>query len=307
MKINFMTLSSIITAGMLFTGCDLNVNNNSDDDINKFDVVKVNKKDYLLNKQNGNLYLIDKNTKEPLITKEYKDLILTEKGEIGPTKFNIKSKFLSKESKLIGDMIVLYNKENENTKVDIETWRDMLLEGNYRITLYFQDKDNFTISQKEVYLNKNFKYNSLDGYTIDLSGYLNVINNLDIKEINYSYVLPEYKDLNEKYLSKNGKTLTKECKKIEKELDIIANSIYVLDKNKVKNLNFVPQVEIANKLIKELNLYSKIQAKCISDISINRKLLGKVDYKQYAENAIKIKELEELEKKNNDMNKTSTK
>lgn len=279
-------LKCVLVTSLCFgiTGCDLNVNTSSDNNSNKFGIVKLDKKDYLLNKKNGDLYLVKENSKELIITKEYKDKILSNESEIGPTKFSIKSKFLSKEKKLIGEMKLIYKKENKNTSVDMETWRTMLQNGNYRITLYFVDNDGFTISKKEVFLDKNHKYNSFDGYTIDISGYLNLFADLEIIKISFSYVLPEYKNLNKKYLEKDGKLLTNTCNVLKKELDELSDKIYKIDFD--KDLTITPQKKYAEEMLLNINSLSQSDAKCVKDINFNQNILGKTNYLDKANNAL---------------------
>lgn len=275
----------------LFTGCE------TDFKENKFDVVKLEQKNYLINKQNGDLFLLQNNKKEPVILEEYKNQILTLERTIGPTKFKFKCKFIAKEQKLIGDLHLIYNKENTKTQVDIDTWKNLLLSGNYNLNIYFQDEDDFTITEEQINLAGNFKYNSDDGYVINISRYLNLSPNLKMKDLSFSYVLPTYEDLNNKFLLQKGIYLSSNCQKLKKELDEKEVKLYDVKFEKGE-IAFIPNLINANELIKKIESFNENEHQCSKDIDYNRNLLGQNNYLEVA-----LKAKKEVEKESND-NKT---
>ncbi|PIF03435.1 MAG: hypothetical protein CSA86_05705, partial [Arcobacter sp.] len=55
-----------------------------------------------------------------------------------------------------------------------------------------------TIYSKRIALNKNFKYNFNQGFTVEANTLYSPLSSLKPVKINYSYVLPSYEDLNKK-------------------------------------------------------------------------------------------------------------
>lgn len=300
--LNYTMLCSTIA---LLTGCDLNLNT---DDDKKFDLINIDKSAYLINNTNGDLFKINiDNTKEQIIKKEYKDIQLSKKDTIDATDFDIKSKIIQKEDKIIYQINLKYKKENDNTKVPMDTWRDMLRSGNYRITLHFLDKDGFMINQKDISLQDNIKFNSFDGYTIGAITNFYSGTTLEVASMSYSYILPEYKDINSKYLIQNGKKLTYDCSEIQNTFDKEINFLYSLEDINSK-LEFVPNEDTAKKIIETLDINKENNEECLNNIDYNRNLLGKNSYYKLAINALnEIKEKQAKELKAIELNEIKEK
>lgn len=273
---------------VLLTGCDLNL---ATDNNKKFDIINVDKSTYLINNTNGDLFKINNdNTKEQIIKKEYKNIQLNTNDTIEATQFDVKSKIISKENKLIYQMKLTYKKENNNTKVPIELWKDMLVNGNYYINLHFLDKDGFMINQKSISLKDNIKYNSTDGYTIgDITNFYSETT-LEAESMTYSYILPKYTDINSKYLIQHGKKLTNDCIEIQNTLDKESWFLYTYEQVD-SNVEFIPNENIAKKIIETLDTNKKNNEECLNNIDYNMSLLGKPSYYRMADDILKeIKE-----------------
>lgn len=150
-----------ILLSMVFMGCDNSSNN--------YELSNSNNKTYLVNKQNGELFYIDNKTMYKVVTEPNTQNkigdILTQNMTNDYTKVTMKTKVYS--DSIFYSIELTYNPkiievtdENDNTKkikkdvsdVSFDEWKKTItsFDKNYSLTLIFKDKDDFTVTSKEV-------------------------------------------------------------------------------------------------------------------------------------------------------------
>lgn len=206
---NYLMFLSVV---FLLSGCDVTFTNKEESTKNinnskKFELIKIEDEKFLLNNISGELYQINSDNSSKILIKErdYTPQLYIKRGLIGPTSFKIRVKTFPKKSILNYFVELSYLDEDisikpnsEIWKKNLEKWKDLLLKGNYSIDIDLLDEDNVTIYSKRIALNKNFKYNFNQGFTVEANTLYSPLSSLKPVKINYSYVLPSYEDLNKK-------------------------------------------------------------------------------------------------------------
>jgi len=199
---NQLIALSVITYGLLFSGCDFNSG--------KYELSNSDNKTYLLNKENGDVYFIDNKTKykvvEETTTQNKIGEILTYNISHDYTKIEIKTKIsndliyykvdLNYEPKTIIEIDPLDNTNKitkDISKVNFEEWKKKIREynKNYSLTLVFTDIDDFTVKTKDINL-KDVSVNTVNGVTYEGSFLLDKSLSTKINNLTYYHYFPEF-------------------------------------------------------------------------------------------------------------------
>lgn len=199
---NQLIALSVITYGLLFSGCDFNSG--------KYELSNSDNKTYLLNKENGDVYFIDNKTKykvvEETTTQNKIGEILTYNISHDYTKIEIKTKIsndiiyykvdLNYEPKTIIEKDPLDNTNKitkDISKVNFEEWKKKIREynKNYSLTLVFTDIDDFTVKTKDINL-KDVSVNTVNGVTYEGSFLLDKSLSTKINNLTYYHYFPEF-------------------------------------------------------------------------------------------------------------------
>ena len=194
-------IGSLIFGCLFLTGCDTSSNT--------YELSNSNNKTYLVNKQNGELFYIDNKTMYKVVTETNTQNkigeILSQNMTTDYTQVKMKTKIYNDSIYYTIELfyipkfvdVIDENDKSKKTRKDVseisfDEWKKTITsyDKNYFITLVFKDKDDFTVTSKEVPL-KYISVNNILGvvyegnYMVDKS-YTAKINSLT----NYFY-LPE--------------------------------------------------------------------------------------------------------------------
>lgn len=193
----------------LMTGCEF-----SFDDNENFKLIEKKNDTYLINQQNGNLFVV-KNTsmfkvKEEQIISNKINSVLKTKGTSKLTSIDIRAKLYNEailfnmDIKYISKKIIpkdtnTTKQANKKLNIDFKQWRKTIVDSKkyYNIELVFLDKDGFKLKTKTISL-KNITVNTVDnlgnknGMSYEGSITINKYLASKIDRVGYYYSLPNF-------------------------------------------------------------------------------------------------------------------
>lgn len=203
MKNNLILATSLITASLIFAGCN---NDNS----GKFELSNSENKTYLLNKQNGDLFFIDNKTMYKVVTEtETKNKIgeiLTSEDTFSHSKVIMKSKvyndsvyyqvnlhYVPVTEEITDPSNPAIKSKKDVSKVNFEEWKKTItgFDKNYSLTLVFMDQDGFTVTTKTILL-RNLTVNFENGITYEGSFAIDKSLATKINKLHYYYFYPDF-------------------------------------------------------------------------------------------------------------------